>query len=192
MRKMSFQKKCPAVFLLLFVCAALLATGCNEAPPPDLDYQLDGPEVTPLGGVLKEISGICYSNKKGDSALLAVVDSKEQVFKLDMKKSALLDYTGKVIPPEDPEDLVLVDSSLYVLLSDGIIKEIPDQAKDTTGIKTYVLPLPGNNDFETLYYDRAVKSLVMICKACEHEKREGIRTAYRFDLATKTFDTSAF
>lgn len=196
MRKMLSQKKCPADFFLVFVCATLLGSGCNQktasSSSSDADYQLDKPVVTPLGNVLKEISGICYYNKNGDSALLAIVDSKEQVFKLDMKIPQLVDYTNKVILAKDPEDVVMVDSSIYVLLSNGEINELPDKAKDTMGLKSYVLPLPGKNDFETIYYDPLAKGLIMLCKSCEHEKKAGIRTSYRFDLATKTFDTSEY
>jgi hypothetical protein len=34
--------------------------------------------------------------------------------------------------------------------------------------------------------------LITICKECEAEKGQHRRTAYRFDLTTKTFDTSMF
>ena len=187
------QKKCPGVFFPLFVCAVLLTISCGRKSKNTQDYDLQHPEVTLLGNILNEVSGICYYDKAGDSALLAVVDSKEKVFKLEMKVPRLKDYTEKVLPSNsDPEDVIKIDSSLFVLLSRGIIKEIPDEAQDTAGIKTYSLNLPGNNDFETLYYDPSVKSLIMMCKACEHERKAGIRTAYRFDLATRTFDSSTF
>ena len=187
------QKKCPGVFFPLFVCTVLLTISCGRKSTNTPDYDLQHPEVTLLGNILNEVSGICYYDKAGDSALLAVVDSKEKVFKLEMKVPRLKDYTEKVLPSNsDPEDVIKIDSSLFVLLSRGIIKEIPDKAQDTAGIKTYSLNLPGNNDFETLYYDPSVKSLIMMCKACEHERKAGIRTAYRFDLATRTFDSSTF
>jgi uncharacterized protein YjiK len=32
----------------------------------------------------------------------------------------------------------------------------------------------------------------MLCKACAHERKQGIRTAYRFDLATRQFDSAPF
>jgi uncharacterized protein YjiK len=77
-------------------------------------------------------------------------------------------------------------------MSKGIIKEIPQRVRDTAGVKTYELELEGTNDFETLYYDPTAEGLVLLCKTCAHEKGEGIRTAFRFDLASKTFDSSAF
>lgn len=189
---MLFQKKCPDVLFLLFVCAILFIAGCKGKSSTIPDYDLGHPEVTLLGSTLNEISGLYY-DQSNDSSLLAVVDSKRQVFKLHMKAPELKDYTEKVLPSNgDAEDIVKVDSSIFVLLSRGIIMEIPDKAKDTAGIKTYTLNIPGPNDFETLYYDPSIEGLIMMCKACEHERKKGIRTAYRFDLATRTFDTTEF
>lgn len=190
---MLFQKKCPDNLFLLFVCAILFISGCKRKSSTMPDYDLGNPEVTLLGSTLNEISGIDYSDQPGDSALVAVVDSKRQVFKLLMKAPELKDYTEKVLPSNgDAEDIVMVDSTIFVLLSRGVILEIPDKAKDTAGIKNYTLNKSGPNDFETLYYDPSIESLVMLCKACEHERKQGIRTAYRFDLATRTFDSTEF
>jgi uncharacterized protein YjiK len=190
---MLFQKKCPEVLFLLFVCALLFAVGCKRKSSTMPDYNLGDPEVTLLGSTLNEISGICFYDKPGDSALLAVVDSKRQVFKLEMKAPELKDYTEKVLPPDsDPEDIVKVDSAIFVLLSRGVLVEIQDNQKDTAAVKTYTLNIPGPNDFETLYYDPTIESIILLCKACEHEKKKGIRTAYRFDLASRTFDTGEF
>jgi len=43
-----------------------------------------------------------------------------------------------------------------------------------------------------MYYDPTANGLIIICKECEAEKGEHRRTAFRFDLVTKTFDTAAF
>lgn len=192
MMKMLFQKKCPPIFFFVFVCALLFGTGCKdkEALTPQ-GYHIGRPQRIELGKTLNEISGICYNREEG--SLLAVSDSKEQVFELDVRKNKLRDYTSKVVPTDsDLEDLVKVNASLYLLLSRGEIMEIPEKAKDTAGVKTYPLNLGGTNDFETLYYDPTVNSLIVVCKNCAHEKGTGVRTAYRFDLKTKTFDSTEF
>jgi uncharacterized protein YjiK len=188
MRKMSFQNKClplwPA-FVLLFV------TACKQREnlSPE-NYQLHRPQRNVLGKALNEISGICLAQK---NTLLAVSDSKEKIFEIHLASHKLKDHTGPVVESNaDLEDVVQVDSSIYLLESKGVIKEIKDGTKDSTGMKTYVLPLQGKNDFETLYYDSTASGLIMLCKTCAHEKGTGIRTAYRFDLATKTFDSAAF
>lgn len=189
---MLFQKKCLPFAFTLFVCAALFATGCNLKSPPHKDYDLRSPQRARLGKALSEVSGICYDSAK-DSSLLAISDSKEKVYRLEMKKVKLEEHTENVVPSaSDLEDIVKVDSSIFLLRSKGIIIEVPDKAKDTSGVKTYTIPLAGTNDFETLYHDKSVNSLVLLCKACAHEKGKGVRTAYRFDLATRTFDSTEF
>lgn len=190
--KMLFQKECLFHRFFLFVCALLLAGGCKkkEELTPE-GYQINKPEVVRLGKMLNEISGLCYNRENGD--LLAISDSKEQVFELDLQQTKLKDYTEKIVPPDsDLEDLVKVNATLYLLMSRGVIVEIPERARDTVGIKTYALNLSGQNDFETLYYDPTVDGLIMMCKTCAHEKGAGVRTAYRFDLKTKTFDSTEF
>lgn len=189
MLKMLFQNKC--LLLLLNVCCLLGIASCNIDPiETPQNYQINKPQKSELGKALNEISGITYA---GNGKLLAITDSKEKVIEIDIKAKKLRDYTSKVVGPDsDLEDIVLVDSTLYLLMSKGIIKEIPPGVKDTNGVKTYELNLNGSNDFETLYYDPTANGLVLICKTCAHEKGAGIRTAFRFDLKEKTFDSSAF
>ena len=92
----------------------------------------------------------------------------------------------------DLEDIVKLDSSLFLLMSKGILVEVPDKAKDTSSIKTYQLPISGTNDFETIYFDPSADGLVLLCKTCAREKGTGVRTAFRFDLRSRTFDSSSF
>ncbi|WP_121353450.1 SdiA-regulated domain-containing protein [Flavisolibacter nicotianae] len=192
MMKMLFQKECLPSGFLVFVCALLFGMGCKQKQTISPEgYRIDKPQIVPLGKVLNEISGICFNKENGD--LLAISDSKEQVFELDLRNIKLKDYTSKVVPKDsDLEDLVKVNANLYLLMSRGEIVELPEKATDTAGMKTYALNLGGVNDFETLYYDPSINSLVMLCKTCAHEKGSGTRTAYRFDLKTKTFDSTEF
>lgn len=192
MMKMLFQKECLPSGFFVFVCALLFGVGCKqkETISPQ-GYHIDKPQTIPLGKVLNEISGICFNKENGD--LLAISDSKEQVFELDLRNIKLKDYTSKIVPKDsDLEDLVKVNANLYLLMSRGEVVELPEKATDTAGMKTYSLNLGGVNDFETLYYDPSINSLVMLCKTCAHEKGSGVRTAYRFDLKTKTFDSTEF
>lgn len=189
---MLFQKKCLPVLFLFFVYTLLFVAGCKQKGSSPPNYDLGDPETTLLGSTLKEISGINYYSVK-DSTLIGIVDSKQKVFMLNMRTAKLTDYTVDVVPVNsDLEDIVRVDTSLFLLMSKGIIVEVPDAAKDTSNIKTYDLGLSGKNDFETMYFDSSKKSLVIMCKECAQEKGEGIRTAFRFDLASRTFDSTEF
>ena len=188
---MLFQNKCLPLLGVILV-SSMLTTGCkNQGSESPEGYTLNKPKQSELGKALNEISGIFFSRE--DSSLLAISDSKEKVFQIDLKTRKLEDYTEKVIDSNsDLEDLVKVDTMLYLLMSKGILVEVPKNAKDTSGIKKYDLGLSGNNDFETLYYDPSSNSLVLICKTCAHEQGSGVRTAFRFDLRTKTFVDNAF
>ena len=64
--------------------------------------------------------------------------------------------------------------------------------QDSTRTVAYPFISSGKNDFETLYYDPEAKGLIILCKSCEDDKGKKIRSAYRFDLATKTFDIASY
>jgi hypothetical protein len=188
MRKMLFQNKCLPLCLLV---ALVVAAGCKRKKilSPE-NYTLSQPEKMLLGKALNEISGICFAQK---STLLAVSDSKEKIFEIHLVSRKLKDHTGSIVEKDaDLEDIVQVDSSIYVLESKGVLVERKEGSSDTAEGTNYTVPLSGKNDSETVYYDPSVNGLVVLCKTCAYEKGTGIRTAFRFDLSTKTFDSTAF
>jgi uncharacterized protein YjiK len=192
MIKELIQTKCPLFLWGVLVYALTLHSGCKEQGYGNpLGYDLNKPREMELGKVLNEISGLDFNEE--DSTLLVISDSKEKIFQISLKNKKLKDLTGKVVPPDsDMEDLVRIDDTAYILSSWGEIKAVPLNARDTGDIRRYDLGLQGSNDFETLYYDPTAHGLVMICKTCAHEKGQGLRTAFRFDLRSKTFDSTAF
>src|SRR5689334_9065005 len=192
MMKHIIQTKCPLFGFMVLVCAVTLLTGCDlqSYSSPD-GYDLSKPQKMKLGKTLNEISGISYNND--DTTLLAISDSKKKVFQLNFRKPKLKDYTEDVVGPNsDIEDLVKLGSKVYLLSSKGIIYEVNAKAKDTAGVVSYQLGSAGPNDFETLYYDSTANGLIMLCKTCASDKGKQRRSAFKFDLATKQFDTSAY
>lgn len=190
--KQLIQTKCPTLLLALLVYAVTLLSGCKgEGYGSPQGYDLNKPREMQLGKVLNEISGLDYMDE--DSMLMAISDSKEKVFGIDLKTKKLKDLTDKAIPKDsDTEDVVFLNDSIYLLSSWGEIRVVAPGARDTLGLDRYTMNLDGTNDFETMYHDPTAKALILICKTCENEKRQGIRTAYRFDLQTRQFDTTAF
>ncbi len=92
----------------------------------------------------------------------------------------------------DFEDLVKIDTIIYVLISDGTIISMPLHVADSSRTVVYPSPFRGKNDFETMYYDPGANGLVVICKECEEEKGQHKRTAYRFDLTEKAFNDAPY
>ena len=186
------QTKCPTRWAPALVCAITLLTGCKQQSYTSPDgYDINKPQKENLGKVLNEISGICFNDD--DNSLLAISDSKEKVFQINIDKQKLKDYTDKVVPASsDIEDIAKVDSAVYMLNSKGIIYEVSDKKHDTVKPKAYAFSSNDQNDFETLYYDPSANGLIMVCKKCPIDKGKDLRSAYRFDLIKKQFDPSAY
>lgn len=181
MRKL-LQTQCPAVSIgLLWVFVLCSACSDNSYSSPR-GYELHKPVQRELGKSLNEISGIFFV--PGDDALLAISDSKRDVFRIDLRTQKLSDKVKKFYEQSDFEDVVQVGSSIYVLISNGSIVEVPQGADS---VNVYSANLPGKNDFETLYYEPQAKGLVMLCKSCADDKGNGIRSAYLFRLEDKQF-----
>ncbi|HEY0354706.1 MAG TPA: SdiA-regulated domain-containing protein [Flavisolibacter sp.] len=142
-----------------------------------------------MGKVLNEISGISYNSN--DSTLLAISDSKRKVFEINFKKQRLRDYTKDIIDADqDIEDIVNMETSLFLLSSKGLLYEIPLNGSDTSEVKKHPFWSEGKNDFESLYHDPGANGLILLCKSCADDKGEQRRSAYRFDLSTRSFDTT--
>ena len=186
------QTKCPILLWMLLVCAITLSVGCKQQSYASPDgYDLNRPQKENLGKVLNEISGIAFDDD--NKSLLAISDSKEKIFEINLNKQKLKDYTDRVVPSKsDIEDVVKAGSNVYMLSSKGIIYEVPSKKNDSSSVKEYSFWSTDQNDFETLYYDPSANGLIMVCKHCPSDKGREIRTAYRFDLNKKQFDSSAF
>lgn len=146
-------------------------------------YDITKPEDAELGNKLREISGICWIN---DSLMLANNDEAGKVFAINLRDMKDFDYRNiKFGAKNDYEDIVKVDTAIYVLISTGQIVEVTNFKNEDSIRASIVASLAGKNEFETMYYDQAVHSLIMLCKSC-HKEKDQVRTAFRFDLATMT------
>jgi hypothetical protein len=146
-----------------------------------------------LGKVLNEISGLFYNTE--DRTLLAISDSKGKVFQINTSTYKLKDFAEKFYEPEeqpDYEDLVKLGNTVYSLVSDGTLVSVPAGARDSSRTVFYPFPSEEKNDFETLYHDPSINSLIIICKTCADEKGQKVRTAYRFDLKSLSFDETPY
>lgn len=184
--------RCLLPLLTVIVYATTLLSGCSEASynsPPGYDFYK--PDARELGKSLNEISGITYNAK--DSSLWAVSDSKKKIIGIGLKSQKLKDETGDLVPPDqDLEDIVKLDTVAYLLSSKGVLYEVSLNTKDSAAVRSYPFWSTATNDFETLYYDPSADGLIMMCKTCEDDKGKHIRSAYRFNLRTKKFDSTAF
>jgi uncharacterized protein YjiK len=159
-----------------------------EKPRTTKGYLMQRPKKKIIDKKLNEISGIFYL--KDEDAFIAIADDKKKIFKLT-KDGAVSDYFDPELESADYEDLVKLKDTTYVLISDGTIVGIHQTDSSFVQVK-HQFPSSKKNDFETLYYDSIANALIIICKNCAVDKGKLYRSAFKFNLPTRNFDTTAY
>ena len=147
------------------------------------EYELSKPEKNfILPAVLNEISGITTINQH---EIACVQDEIGTIFIYDLTKEAITkEYPSQQIG--DYEEIALVDNTVYLLRSDGVLIEHSNYSKPTTVKKEYNLHLPSANN-EGLCYDKKNNRLLIAAKskAIKEVENKDIRLVYGFDLKSK-------
>ena len=182
---------CRFLCFLLLVCSIPSFTSCQLLGSPNMpkSYMLPRPKKIILPKKLNETSALFYL--QNENAMITVADNKQKIYRITQDGEVNDYFKEDFGPEEDYEDVVKMDSTVYVLISNGTIVEVKPNS-DGLQVNKYPIWLQGKNDFETLYYDPESKGLIMLCKNCADERGKGVRTAYRFDLTGKQFETKPF
>ncbi|MFN2456816.1 MAG: SdiA-regulated domain-containing protein [Chitinophagaceae bacterium] len=176
------------LFPLFFMVTLIASCELFQKPRTARGYMMTRPQRMILEKKLNEISGLYYL--QNEDALIAIADDKKKVFRITTDGKAS-DYYDPDLASADYEDLVKVNNTVYVLVNTGTIVAI---TKTDTGLATINYPFwsQKGNDFETIYYDSSAQGLIILCKSCAADKGNHERRSYKFNLSTRTFDTSAF
>lgn len=170
----------------IFLWALLALFSCSGQQKETFEnprhYNLHSPNVIKLPEELNEISGIAYYHK--DNSIFAESDAKGQLYKIPLSKPMKI-KKWKFAHSDDYEDLVLHDSTFYMLNSNGDIVVV-NFIGNTLNAKKFEFPEKGKREFETLYYDDNLKKLILICKDCDEDIKT-ISQAYSFDPQTYTY-----
>ena len=167
---------------ILFVSVLILCCflqGCDDANTAGKNgkyksserYNFAEPTIINLPVELDEISGIAYYPK--DTSVFAITDEIGYLYKIPIMNPK--NTQGWMFAKsKDFEDIVLKDSTFYVLVSDGDIMKLLFKGENietqtyrfskTSGKKT--------NEFEAMYSDTS--GVVIMCKKCEEEPKDKI------------------
>jgi uncharacterized protein YjiK len=175
--------------LLLFFLTGFISCNNNKDPawttnPPGYNFQ--DPIVIKLPQQLDEISGLSYYKK--DKSVFAISDEKGVLFKITPYPQLAIKY-WKFSKKADFEDLVLLDSTFYILQSNGTMHLVNFLKEDTISTNEIPFPFKGSMEFETLFYNPVQKNLELVCKNCENDKKKQL-TAYTYDPAKNAFADS--
>ena len=137
---------------------------------------------------LDEISGVAYY--PNDSSIFAINDEKGWLYKIKRGREI---QRWKFSQGADFEDLVLLDSTFYVLQSNGNIMRLTFGTQNAVEVQQFYFSQSGENknEFEILYYDESKKKLILICKDCETDKKKAL-TTFSFDPVAGNYSDSSF
>lgn len=176
------------LFVYLFLSFAFIY--CNKpvpyAGPAGYNFQQAYQIKLPLQ--LDEISGVAYYDK--DTSVFAINDERGWLYKLGLGNNRGM-TRWKFSAGADFEDLVLLDSTFYVLQSNGNIIKVSFVDSSALISKQFEFTYGQGNEFEILYYDEFRKKLILICKDCESDKKKSL-TTYTFDPVTNEYSDQSF
>jgi len=173
--------------IFIFILPVLIL-GCglkHEEYKSPAGYDLNNPAIISLPSELEEISGIAYYAK--DNSLFAECDDKGCLYKIFLNKPTDI-RKWKFSHKRDYEDIVLHDSTFYVLNNNGDIVSL-SFLKDSLVAHEYSFSEKGKYEFESLYFDDKLQKLVLLCKDCEIDRNATV-SAYTFDLAQYIYSSS--
>jgi uncharacterized protein YjiK len=150
----------------------------------NIGYNLVNPDVKLiLPNTLQEISGLVVIDS---STFACIQDEKGIIFIYDFNKKKIIKQYDFHIDG-DYEGIALVDKTIYILRSDGILFEIIDYKSKNFRINKYSTGIPAKNN-EGLCYDRDKNRLLIGCKSNIGKGPDfrDVRAIYGFDLYNKS------
>ncbi len=169
---------CCSIGILLIFGSCDMSKGKKKFPDTP-DYTLSDPKILRLPTDLDEISGIAYYSK--DTSVFAIIDEDGILFKIPLKdprKVRKWTFDKK----RDYEDLVLIDSTFYVLISKGDVLRLKFNGDSIQTEKSDFSDADKTTmEFESLFALND-STLVMICKECEQDDKE-IVSSYTFHIS---------
>lgn len=179
-------------FKILLFIGSLFLFSCNEKStkkyPVLPGYDLTKPVVIHLRSELDEISGLSYYAK--DTSIFAINDETGLLYKIYIRNKIEVER-WKFDEGGDFEDIKLVDSTFYVLKSNGNIIYFKVLSKDSVIADKAKFPDDEKNEFEILYHDEAAKKLVLICKDCKGDNNKTV-TAWAFNPSNNEYDKEPY
>lgn len=177
--------------ILTIIVAILLLQGCYQqkesyiSPP---GYDLQKPYIINLPADLDEISGLTYYAK--DKSVFGVGDEHGVLYKITPGGQTKIS-NWKFSRKGDYEELVLHDSTFYIMKSNGDIDVVKFGRSDSILLQELRFPFGKGNEFEALYYNDSVNKLILICKDCDQDKKKSL-TTFSFDPVSLTYSDSSF
>jgi uncharacterized protein YjiK len=171
---------------LLFSIASCDYSDSGKNYPDSEMYNFSSPVVVKLPQELDEISGIAYYAK--DTSLFAIIDEGGDIYKFPLKDPKKL-RKWKFDKKRDYEDIVLQDSTFYILESNGDLNKLSFRNNQFMNERFEIGKVSaGENEFESLYASPDSSYLVIMCKDCPEDSKKTLSTyAYHYGDSANQF-----
>ena len=144
-------------------------------------FDFASPKIINLPQALDEISGIAYYPK--DTSVFAIIDEDGLLFKVSLNRPDEV-KEWRFDKQRDFEDIVFLDSTFYVMVSNGDIDKITfDNDKIAVAKVDFPNASKKVNEFESMYFSADSNKLIMLCKQCEDDKKSTLSSYYFSDSA---------
>ncbi|CAN5739737.1 hypothetical protein BH11BAC4_BH11BAC4_25490 [soil metagenome] len=176
--------------LIISVASVFILFACNLFSKKErfVDselYDFSKPTVIKLPEALDEISGIAYYPK--DTSVFAIVDEDGLLYKIPIKNPQAA-KAWRFDKQRDYEDVVLVDSTFYILVSNGDIETVHFAGDSIYKEKSnFSDNSKKTNEFESLYYNRDSGNLVMVCKSCDEDSKKTY-SSFSYNFNSKSYE----
>ena len=144
-------------------------------------FDFVSPKIINLPQALDEISGIAYYPK--DTSIFAIIDEDGLLFKVSLNRPDEV-KEWRFDKQRDFEDIVFLDSTFYVMVSNGDLDKITFDG-DKIAVAKVDFPNASKkvNEFESMYFSADSNRLIMLCKQCEDDKKSTLSSYYFSDSA---------
>ncbi|MBT0607238.1 hypothetical protein [Aequorivita echinoideorum] len=134
---------------------------------------------------LDEISGISVVDENN----IACVQDEEGIIFIYNLSTSLVEKQINFGKPGDYEALSIVDSTAYVLRSDGVLFEVANYLNPNFSVTQHKTAFTGKNNMESLTLDKKNNRLLLITKNKGPED-DGHKGIYAFNLENKAVETN--
>ena len=180
--KTMFQSK----LTILIACLSIFLFSCtSKAQKEKFDntetFDFSTPKIINLPQALDEISGIAYYPK--DTSIFAIIDEDGLLFKVSLNRPDEV-KEWRFDKQRDFEDIVFLDSTFYIMVSNGDLDKITfENAKIAVAKVDFPNASKKVNEFEAMYFSPESNRMVMLCKQCEDDKKSTLSSYYFSDSA---------
>lgn len=149
-------------------------------------YDFANPKVLNLPEELDEISGLAYYPR--DTSVFAIIDEDGILFKIPLKDPQNF-KEWKFEKSKDYEDLVLIDTTFYVLVSNGNIVKVNFKGnKIITTKDEFHNDGSEKNEFEIVFNAMDSNNLVVMCKDCNADSKKTLSSyTYNYHDSISSF-----